>query len=345
MQGEGGKEGNAGPNRKKWDASQQKSRNLVGDILPSDLEEGEEAQEPEEEEEEVQGFLLDEGRLREKFRKEAEEDLQALFEECIQLREEVAEQDRLLKSFHKDVYHLSRGKDGLNSEHFALELTKEVNLFAQENHLKLNKILLNASSDSIESIADGFLRRFGKERPEMHDAGTQVTDEDLGYVDEGVKQVETRLNELYFHEKGLVQSIKLATVAVANIMSFHSSLEIESTCKECFYIFENPRTLWPCGHTFCLQCLSGMYNRNGELICTECGSACEVGYTPNLTVELISNYQLLQESAEGNGQASGGKGRTIESVLRNIIKDLLSTQRSYGAAVGPELTAQRVSFE
>ncbi|CAD2219136.1 Zinc finger, C3HC4 type (RING finger) containing protein, putative [Angomonas deanei] len=294
--------------------------------------------------EDIKGFDINEEKLTERFNLEAREELADLFAQRRKLLGEVTEQKVLLQSFTKDIYHLSKGKDGMDSEFFAIELTKDVNRFAREHQLRLSRMLETATAENIEEVADGFLSRFGKGRPDARDVGTQVTDQDLGYMDEGVQQAESRLNDLYFHEKGLIDAIKLATVAVANIMSFHASLELESTCKECFYIFESPRTLWPCGHTFCLPCLSGMYNRNEELICAECGSLCETGYTPNLTIELVSNYQLIRE-VNPTGAAPKGKGKTIESVLRNLLADLVSTQHNYTVPAVPSKSPQRISFE
>lgn len=103
---------------------------------------------------------------------------------------------------------------------------------------------------------------------------------------------------MFTHEARLMQSVKLSTIAIANIMSFHASLELEATCKHCFCIFDNPRTLWPCGHTFCAHCLPDMYNCDDELVCAECHSICEVGYTPNVPLEMMANYQVIQEGNE-----------------------------------------------
>ncbi|RNC31756.1 putative helicase [Trypanosoma cruzi] len=132
-------------------------------------------------------------------------------------------------------------------------------------------------------------------------------------------------------------------------MGFHASLELESTCKRCFYIFESPRTLWPCGHTFCQQCLPFMFTEQGELICEECGSLCEVGYTPNLALELVASYQVMQHTDYDDDDDDDGDGeigcvvqrRSIEEVLTAMLKDLMSTQTTIADA--PRKTAGKAA--
>ncbi|KAK7195833.1 Zinc finger, C3HC4 type (RING finger) containing protein [Novymonas esmeraldas] len=307
------------------------------------------------------GFGVDEAQLNEKFKKEAEEECASLVAQRDALLVEVEIQRQQLRDFAADVNYLSVGqaRRRVTAEQYAIELTGEVNRYAKAHRLRLNRTMESTAAQqqqqagadegqaaaedesAVDHVARGFLDRFGRERAATADVGCQVCDADLSYVDAAVRSTEEQLEDLFLHEKALVNAVRLATVAVANIMTFHASLEMESTCRECFFVFDKPRTLWPCGHTFCLSCLSNMYNKRGELVCAECGSVCEVGYTPNVSVELIANYQTVCRHGEVDhddpaaGPAStltkDNEPRTIEGVLRSLLNDLLSTQSSWTA--------------
>ncbi|CAG9574126.1 conserved hypothetical protein [Leishmania major strain Friedlin] len=294
------------------------------------------------------GFGVNEAELNEKFRIEAEEECGDVVAQRDALLAEIEAQRQLLDNMGADAHYLSVGQasTGMTAEQYAIMLTDEVSRYAKSNQLHLNHTLEEMSEQqkdgeawtTIERAAYGFLDRFGRERTATADVGCQVCDADLCYVDAAVRSTEEQLEDLFMHEKALVNAVRLATVAVANIMTFHASLEMESTCHECFFVFDKPRTLWPCGHTFCLSCLSNMYNRRGELICSECGSVCEVGYTPNVSVELVANYQTLCKRTESNedSEPDGSlkkecKPQTVEGVLRSLLNDLLSAQSSWTA--------------
>ncbi|CBZ27165.1 conserved hypothetical protein [Leishmania mexicana MHOM/GT/2001/U1103] len=301
------------------------------------------------EHESLTGFGVNEAELNEKFRIEAEEECGDLVSQRDALLAEIEAQRQLLDNMGADVHYLSVGqaRTGMTAEQYAIMLTSEVSCYAKSNQLRLNRTLEEMSEQqqkdgeagtTIERAAYGFLDRFGKGRATTGDVGCQVCDADLCYVDAAVRSTEEQLEDLFMHEKALVNAVRLATVAVANIMTFHASLEMESTCHECFFVFDKPRTLWPCGHTFCLPCLSNMYNRRGELICSECGSVCEVGYTPNISVELIANYQTLCKRSEPNEDSEPdsslnkeGNTQTVEGVLRSLLNNLLSAQSSWTA--------------
>lgn len=285
----------------------------------------------------IHGFMLDEAILRERFRKEAEEENRALTNERNKLRIEVDRQRKALLSFLHDVEYLSYGDGTLTGDEYAAYLTRDVNQFAKMHSLRLNELEIVNEDGAEDSgvtlqrtqIGHSFLDQFGSRRAITKSVAIQVTEEDLGLVDESAKLAVEQMEDLMYHERALMDSIRLATIAVANVMSFHASLELESTCKECFYLFEHPRTLWPCGHTFCQQCISGMYNANDELVCAECGSLCDVGYTPNLSVEVVAHYQMVQESEEKGMKRN--KKLTIEGVLRRLLNDLLATQKRCAA--------------
>eukprot|EP00796_Vickermania_ingenoplastis_P006514 gene6514-4691_t len=279
----------------------------------------------------VRGFFLDEAILRERFTREAEEDHKVLTAERNRLRQEVEKQRVTLSTFGHDIEYLSYGDKERTCDEYAADLTRDVNAYAKLHNLRLNELEIaqeeQRALQARSKVGSGFLAQFGGARASTRSVACQVTEEDLGFIDETVRLAEEQMEDLMYHERALLDNIRLATIAVANVMSFHASLELESTCKECFYLFEQPRTLWPCGHTFCQQCLAGMYNGSDELICAECGSVCDVGYTPNLSMEVVARYQVVQDAEEKNG-AKRGKKLTLEGVLRRLLNDLLATQKN-----------------
>ncbi|KAF8297769.1 hypothetical protein TcBrA4_0066130 [Trypanosoma cruzi] len=292
--------------------------------------------------------------LRQRFELEGYEEHPELWRTLQDLRQKVLEQEAFLKESLMDVVNLSRPLPGEDRDAFAIRLTREVNEYAKSHRLDQRDLGKNTDiKDDYTAAVKGFLESFALTRGRCpgHDVGCQCNPDDLGYVDEEIRRTEEEMEDLYFHARGLLSAIKLAIVAVRNVMGFHASLELESTCKRCFYIFESPRTLWPCGHTFCQQCLPFMFTEQGELICEECGSLCEVGYTPNLALELVASYQAMQhtdydddddDDDDGDGEIGCVvQRRGIEEVLTAMLKDLMSTQTTMANA--PRKTAGKAA--
>ncbi|CCW63736.1 unnamed protein product [Phytomonas sp. EM1] len=279
---------------------------------------------------EVQELEAHMGRLQNQIDTEVEQDLADLIARRDQLKAEVKEQQQLIDAFQMDLHNLSKERKGAKGDAFAIQLTAEVNRYAMEHRLQLEEIyqeLLEDDDISMGGLTESMLKQFVRGKSEMCNVGTQVTDYDLGYIEDDLKETIEQMDEMFYHEKALRDAIDLTHVALSKIISFHASLELESTCKECFFLFEQPRTLWPCGHTFCQLCLAEMYNKNGDLLCSECGSVCIVGYTPNLSIELIASYQMLQDAKSKS--PSGGK--TIENTLQSLLSFLLSTRDGFAA--------------
>ncbi|PBJ69456.1 hypothetical protein BCY84_19748 [Trypanosoma cruzi cruzi] len=290
--------------------------------------------------------------LRQRFELEGYEEHPELWRTLQDLRQKVLEQEAFLKESLMDVVNLSRPLPGEDRDAFAIRLTREVNEYAKSHRLDQRDLGKNTDiKDDYTAAVKGFLESFALTRGRRpgHDVGCQCNPDDLGYVDEEIRRTEEEMEDLYFHARGLFSAIKLTIVAVGNVMGFHASLELESTCKRCFYIFESPRTLWPCGHTFCQQCLPFIFTEQGELICEECGSLCEVGYTPNLALELVASYQAMQHTDYDDDDDDGGDGeiscvvqrRSIEEVLTAMLKDLMSTQTTMADA--PRKTAGKAA--
>lgn len=292
-------------------------------------------------EQEVSKLKVNSEELRHRFEMEARERNAELWQTLQELRQKVLDQENFLRQADMDVINLSRPAPGEGRDAFALHLTEEVNKYART--YRIDPKFLTETFDTKKNYAaavQAFLSSFAitRGRRPGRDVGCQCYPEDLGYVDEDIKRIQEEMEDLYFHARGLLNAIKLTTVAVGNVMAFHAALELESTCKYCFCIFENPRTLWPCGHTFCQQCLAFMFADNGELICDECGSLCEVGYTPNFALELLASYQIMQRSDSYDNEDEeeefyfNVQRRTIEGVLATLLRDLMATQLSIADA-------------
>lgn len=173
--------------------------------------------------------------------------------------------------------------------------------------------------------AGDYVTAFVKGRPETAEVGCQVTEADLGYVNSAMSAVMFTTNELLAQEKKLLHALRLAIVALATIVIFHASLEVESTCPACYCILEHPRTLWPCGHTFCQRCLISMYITHEDLVCAVCGTQCGLGYSPNRSAELIAHYQVVRRQSG----SSTVDAQTVEGVLRHLLEELLSVQQTF----------------
>lgn len=285
----------------------------------------------------VKGFLIDEKFLIARFKKELEEDQRELTHQRNRLRAEVKRQKELLESFQHDIDYLSFGCEDMSGEEYAADLMRLVNNYARRHGLTLNELEVKQEEQAVDvlgdsprpnsgraKVGDGFLNQFSAlRRVGRRSVACQVNEEDLGVVDESARVAERHMEDLLFHERALLDAVRMATVAMANIMSFHASLELEATCKECFFILDHPRTLWPCGHTFCKHCIATMYNSREEIVCSECGTVCDVGYTPNHSIEVVAHYQVVQDSEYGNTPKSHGSKLTIESVLRRFLRDLI----------------------
>ncbi|CCW68254.1 unnamed protein product [Phytomonas sp. Hart1] len=282
---------------------------------------------------EVQELEVNVDQLQDRIDTEVEEDLADLIAKRNQLKAEVEEQQQLIDAFQVDLQNLSNERWGTEGDAFAIQLTAEVNQYAMEHRQQLQGLFQELSNDDdicISGITDSMLSQFVRGKADMISVGTQVMDSDLGFVDDELRETIEQMDEMFYHEKALRSAIDLTHVALSKVISFHASLELESTCKECFYLFEQPRTLWPCGHTFCQLCLSEMYNKSGELVCSECGSVCILGYTPNLSIELIASYQVLQDAKN----KSSSDGKTIENTLQGLLNYLLSSRESFATAPG-----------
>lgn len=308
-----------------------------------------------------EGFSVDESALIARFKKEVEKENEEMMKGLRRLRKEVEKQRKALHNFQYDIQFLSGGTNEMTADEYAAELLRDVNEYAKAYHLSVYELMADGDGQEPESpmgqethelvmqtsdeenssgggkekdpsrlttIHQNFLDHFrgNKNTQEKKSVACQVTEEDLGVVEGSIQLATEQLEDLMFHERSLMDGIRLATVAVANVMSFHASLELESTCKQCFFLLDRPRTLWPCGHTFCHQCLVEMCNDHEEVTCAECGSICEVGYTPNYAIEQVAHYQVVQEAVED--QKLRGKKTTIEGVLRNLLMDLLNTQKN-----------------
>nr|CCC92003.1 conserved hypothetical protein [Trypanosoma congolense IL3000] len=289
-----------------------------------------------------------------RFKEEAIKEYADIWNRILELRKKVKEQELFLENSKKDVYHLQHPPDGEDCDAYALKLTTEVNQLAKKYKLDPHQLCeVDTVKKDREAAIRGFLEGFARTRGRREgvSVGCQCTPQDLGYVDGEVQQLYKQMEDVQYHARSLMTAIKLVIVSMGNVLSFHSALELESTCKRCFCIFEEPRTLWPCGHSFCLHCLPQMIHKGGELICDECGTLCLVGYTPNSAVEIVAGYQVvwtnstddnisdraLSSVASGISTLTGtdssrsvcgnaAKRRTVEKVLVALLNDFISAQ-------------------
>jgi hypothetical protein len=179
---------------------------------------------------------------------------------------------------------------------------------------------------------------------EMRNAATQVCEHDIvvalkalgvGGLFSTDNLEQEAGDDIYRHERLLSKLIHHMMVAVSNITEFHSNLEVECTCKQCLKLFTDPRTLWPCGHTFCGSCLPQLEDGDGNLVCSECGAVGEMGHIAHPTMELMANYQRMNLSAAatlGSSSPSSAYGRekSIYATLEQLANDLAAAKDGYG---------------
>jgi hypothetical protein len=114
---------------------------------------------------------------------------------------------------------------------------------------------------------------------------------------------------LYRNEQALFRTLDNLAVAVANVAEFFKALEVDLTCRACLATLSQPRSLLGCGHSFCAECVNGMFIGLEAIQCAECTHVSHAGYAPNPTVEAIT----AQWHARG-----AGREHTIQYELQQL---------------------------
>jgi hypothetical protein len=272
----------------------------------------------------------------------------------------------LLESVALDIADFQAQRDALRHSNNGLEvelsiLVGQLRTLAggsEEEMLELAKALLTVDDEHIPKPAGGVESSFtpdtspqseSLEAVEMYDvagragfrevrnAWTNVSEHELaaarrsGSLGHAGDAAEERFeDDIYHHERSLNRLIHHMMVAVANITTFHSNLEIECTCKQCLKIFTDPRTLWPCGHTFCGACLQQLEDAEMNIVCSECNSVAEMGHIAHPALELVAHYQRMNiqtaASLGGGPQSTTGKDKSIYTILEALASDLASAK-------------------
>eukprot|EP01062_Namystynia_karyoxenos_P019251 TRINITY_DN17224_c0_g1_i1.p1 TRINITY_DN17224_c0_g1~~TRINITY_DN17224_c0_g1_i1.p1 ORF type:complete len:930 (+),score=223.46 TRINITY_DN17224_c0_g1_i1:84-2873(+) len=98
-------------------------------------------------------------------------------------------------------------------------------------------------------------------------------------------------------EKRVRRAISRLQVAMQQLSKCDCSLEAEVTCAHCTCVLLQPRMLYPCGHSFCAECLTSM--RVGHSIelwqCSQCKQQCD-GHIPNHAAAQIAAKWAVKES-------------------------------------------------
>ena len=182
---------------------------------------------------------------------------------------------------------------------------------------------------------------------ELRNSATQVNEEDIRKAIAGLTvshgfaadlSEDDAMDDIYRHERLLSQLIHHMMVAVANITAFHENLEVESTCKQCLKLFQDPRTLWPCGHTFCGACLPLLTDPDGNIVCSECLSPAEMGHIAHPMLELLTNYQrmnLLNTAGFGSPSSGATKEKPLFTTLEQLANDLAQAKDGFGSDAAP----------
>ena len=128
---------------------------------------------------------------------------------------------------------------------------------------------------------------------------------------------EARLKAINRRETLLRSEANNFRAMLNNLRAFHTTAETDITCRACFNQFEEPVSLYPCGHTMCLRCVAGA-TTDGILRCADCGNASTEAPVPNHSLALLL-YQWLDPR-------SGVKD--VDEVIREASEDLDSVSAS-----------------
>jgi len=99
----------------------------------------------------------------------------------------------------------------------------------------------------------------------------------------------------------------------------------QTTCPICYELMvapvHTPTLLFPCGHTFCVQCLNSHMTKNGRRTCPFCRNSIE-SQAPNVLMQqLIDGYIQKKENKMGLGATKGTSKAGNSARLKEVEED------------------------
>ncbi|GET90052.1 hypothetical protein, conserved [Leishmania tarentolae] len=108
-------------------------------------------------------------------------------------------------------------------------------------------------------------------------------------------------------------------------------LETTMTCTVCGMLYEKPVILWPCGHSFCFQCVECLTIAPSLYRCPTCGSIGSEGFVHNLLLAETVAKWMFKDKGYGDTQTPLNAIRVylprfrqdkIQSRISKLKKDL-----------------------
>lgn len=222
----------------------------------------------------------------------------AVLRECeVELAELMRRREAIksdLTNSERFLFHLQGQIDSLQSNEAgeSRRIAEEhADLLDKDSHNGQGSLPFNRGSDLVGS--DGFMSirntfAFG------HEKATGSTQCDLITSDtpRPTSATVTRFERVFKGERALVDAVRSLSVSVAHSLYLHWTLQSEGTCKACLQPFEDPFTIWPCGHTVCGGCIGRTPSLGDDILrCSECGSIAEGDPTPHVAMHGIAAHQ------------------------------------------------------
>ena len=94
------------------------------------------------------------------------------------------------------------------------------------------------------------------------------------------------LEQLELAEKKLHQTLlyqKILKNVIAKLENTEKSLEIDLCCQKCLELLDDPLTIIPCGHTFCLKCVG-----EDQEECPKCNMDVDFSFKNQLLTVIVS---------------------------------------------------------
>eukprot|EP01062_Namystynia_karyoxenos_P055717 TRINITY_DN46778_c0_g1_i1.p1 TRINITY_DN46778_c0_g1~~TRINITY_DN46778_c0_g1_i1.p1 ORF type:complete len:1427 (+),score=326.43 TRINITY_DN46778_c0_g1_i1:78-4358(+) len=121
-------------------------------------------------------------------------------------------------------------------------------------------------------------------------------------------------------ERELRSEIANLRDSIGKLIEFNCELEAEITCKHCVHLCDQPRMMWPCGHTACSRCADSMRVGDEEAWrCAECGGLSIDGHIPNhFLAQLCAKWRFKESGYHDLSLAIAAFAQEMDDIDQEI---------------------------